>query len=144
MLAALGSLAIALPGCATIFSGTSQSVEVRSAPDGANVVVDGRAVGITPLKTELKRGTPHTIEVNKDGYLKETVVATTKTNSVTALNLVWGGAPGIAIDLLSGSAAAVAPDAVVVDLVEEAQPQGDIRLTGGRATQSAGQPFDLN
>ena len=119
-----------LTGCATIVHGTSQTVEVRSAPHGANVTVDGRDVGMTPLKTEFKRGVPHTVRVSKDGYLQETVVTTTRGNSTIALNAILGGGLGAVIDLASGAATHVNPEAITVDLVEEARPQGNVQLTG--------------
>ena len=129
-------LLLNLTGCATIMHGTSQTVEVRSAPHGANVTVDGRDVGMTPLKTEFKRGVPHTVQISKDGYLQETVVTTTRGNSTIALNAIIGGGVGAVIDLASGAATHVTPEAITVDLVEEARPQGNVRLTG----HSDGQP----
>lgn len=133
-----GCLLLNLTGCATILSGTSQTVEVRSAPHGARVVVDGRDVGTTPLKADLKRGVPHTVQVSKDGYLDETVVTTTRGNGVIALNMILGGGVGAVIDVASGAATHVTPDAVAVDLVEEARPQSNVRLTGNSSDVSAG------
>jgi hypothetical protein len=143
-LALSGCLLMSLTGCATILSGTSQTVEVRSAPHGARVVVDGRDVGTTPLKADLKRGVPHTVQVSKDGYLDETVVTTTRGNGAIALNLILGGGVGAIIDVASGAATHVTPDAVTVDLVEEAGPQNDIRLTGNSSAVSAGSGARVN
>lgn len=137
-LALSGCLLLNLTGCATILNGTSQTVEVRSAPHGARVVVDGRDVGATPLKADLKRGVPHTVQISKDGYLDETVVTTTRGNGTIALNAVLGGGVGAVIDLASGAATHVTPDAVAVDLVEEVPAQGNVRLTGNASSPSAG------
>ena len=137
-LALSGCLLLNLTGCATILSGTSQTVEVRSAPHGARVVVDGRDVGTTPLKTDLKRGVPHTVQVSKDGYLDETVVTTTRGNGAVALNVIIGGGFGAIVDVASGAATHVTPDSVAVDLVEEARSQGNVRLTGHASSPSAG------
>ncbi|MHC4880514.1 MAG: PEGA domain-containing protein [Planctomycetota bacterium] len=145
---AAGFLLSCLTGCATILNGTSQSVEVRSAPHGARVIVDGRDIGTTPLKADLKRGIPHTVQVSKDGYLDETLVTTTKGNGTTALNVVvFGGVAGVAVDMASGAATSVTPDAIAVDLVEEARPQASVRLTGhsnGQPTSSAAGRINLH
>lgn len=119
--------AMSLSGCATILHGTTQEVEIRSAPHGANVTVDGRQLGTTPLKTKLKRGQPHVVQVEKQGYLAETVMTTTKMNAAPALNVIIGGGAGIIIDLASGAATDVTPGAVNVDLVQEVRPPSAIQ-----------------
>lgn len=45
----------------------SSTVLVKSAPDGAEITVDGKFVGSTPSTLQLKSG-EHTISVNKSGY----------------------------------------------------------------------------
>ena len=45
-----------LSSCGTIFSGTKQSVQIRTVTEGANVEVDGVDRGVTPLTLDLKRG----------------------------------------------------------------------------------------
>ncbi|MFT4559737.1 MAG: PEGA domain-containing protein [Planctomycetales bacterium] len=121
--------AMTLPGCATIVNGTSQTVEIRSAPHGANVLVDGRNVGTTPMKTDLKRGQPHVVQVEKPGYLTESVMTTTKLNSATGWNALFGVAGGVAmiVDYSNGSSTDVAPNAVNVDLVQKVTPQSAVR-----------------
>ena len=116
--------AMTLPGCATLTHGTSQSVDIWSSPDGANVTVDGRNLGTTPVRTDLKRGQPHVVQVEKDGYLAETVMTTTKMNKATGWNALFGipGAAAIILDLSNGSATDITPDAVSVDLVEKVSP----------------------
>ena len=42
-------------GCALMANSTTQSIEVASTPPGARVLIDGRAVGETPLRVELPR-----------------------------------------------------------------------------------------
>jgi hypothetical protein len=117
-----------LPGCATLTHGTSQSVDIWSSPDGANVTVDGRNLGTTPLRTDLRRGQPHVVQVEKDGYLAETVMTTTKMNKATSWNALFGlaGAVAIVVDMANGSATDVTPDAVSVDLVEKVSPPSTV------------------
>lgn len=122
--AALG--AALLPGCATIVQGTSQSVEVRSAPHGATVIVDGREVGTTPVKTDMKRGQPHVVEVQKPGYLSETVLTTTQMNAASLGNVFLGGGVGFLVDYSNGACTDVTPAAVSVDLIEKVSPASPI------------------
>ena len=128
-LLAIASCVMALPGCATIANGTSQTVEIRSAPHGANVLVDGRNVGTTPLKADMKRGQPHVVEIEKPGYLTETVLTTTRMNSATGWNALFGVPGGIAmlVDYSNGSSTDVAPNSVNVDLVEKVTPPSAVR-----------------
>ena len=131
--------AVTQSGCATIIHGHDQTVEVRSAPEGATVVVDGRNVGVTPLSTDLRRGKPHVVEVSKDGYLTETVMTTTKANSTTALNAVIGGGAGLLIDFATGAATNVTPNAIAVNLPEAIQPPSRIRPAQYQPPSSGGQ-----
>lgn len=124
--------AMTLPGCATIVHGTSQTVEIRSAPHGASVLVDGRNVGTTPMKADLKRGQSHVVQIEKPGYLTESVMTTTKLNSATGWNVLFG-APGFAaliVDYSNGSSTDVAPNAVNVDLVQTVAPPSTVRPAG--------------
>lgn len=114
--------ALALPGCATVIHGKSQTVEILSSPNGADVLVDGQPRGTTPLKTELRRGESHVVQVQKPGYLTETTLTTTKMNATPILNAVLGGVPGLAVDLATGSATDVTPGSVGVSLVPEVKP----------------------
>jgi len=42
-------------GCATIIHGSSQDIDISSAPDQAEVWIDGARMGTTPTKVSLKR-----------------------------------------------------------------------------------------
>ena len=48
-------LAICLPACATIITGSNQEVTFNSNPDEATVTVGGRVIGKTPITTSLKK-----------------------------------------------------------------------------------------
>jgi hypothetical protein len=140
MFLAIAFCAMTLPGCATIVHGTSQSVEIRSAPHGANVLVDGRNVGTTPMKADLKRGQPHVVQIEKPGYLTESVMTTTKLNSATGWNALFGAPGGIAmiVDYSNGSSTDVAPNAVNVDLVQQVTPPSVVRPAGYVPSNDAG------
>lgn len=62
------------------------SVSVASQPDGAQVVIDGRPVGVTPFQSEVRAGS-HVVRVELDGYRRWSVpvrVITAQTLSLLA------------------------------------------------------------
>ena len=105
-------------GCATIVSGKSQDVSVRSNPLGANVAVDDSALGTTPMILKLKRKSRHTIKVTKEGYGEETRGTRRGFNWWFIGNLLFGGIIGIIVDFATGAVYTVQPEEVHVDLVK--------------------------
>ncbi len=57
----LALLAIALSGCATLFTRPSQQVPIDSVPPAAEVFVDGTFVGTTPITLELEKRSEHAL-----------------------------------------------------------------------------------
>ena len=49
------SALIIFTSCASIFKGTSQTINFDSSPSGATVFLDGERVGVTPLNLSLKK-----------------------------------------------------------------------------------------
>lgn len=68
-LIACGPLLLSVGGCATLAHGAMQQVTLTSEPPGANVFVDNRNVGVTPVRVEMKRRNAHiTVRFEKAGY----------------------------------------------------------------------------
>ncbi|MEI6344693.1 MAG: PEGA domain-containing protein [Verrucomicrobiota bacterium] len=91
----LGLAAFSFSGCASIFTGTTQSVQVNSVPSGANVSVGGIDRGQTPLPMVLKKGSSgQCITLILPGYQEKTFQPQTNFNPVAILNLLsilsWG------------------------------------------------------
>ncbi|HAX47489.1 MAG TPA: PEGA domain-containing protein [Ignavibacteria bacterium] len=81
----------AFQGCATLFSGSYDEVDLSSEPKDATVLVNGKEEGTTPLTLRLKKSKEYTIEFVKDGF---------KTKS---LRMTYGlGAGWLILDILSG------------------------------------------
>jgi|GEM_PF-1392805 len=55
-------------GCATVLSGTTQTVTFESQPKGAEVRVDDRLIGATPTSITLRKGQSKTVSFSKSGY----------------------------------------------------------------------------
>ncbi|MBI4811014.1 MAG: PEGA domain-containing protein [Ignavibacteriales bacterium] len=90
-------------GCATIFKGSSEKVDISSDPFGAKVYVNGNLMGKTPLQLKLQSSKTYYIEFAKDGYENKTVLIT---NSVGAgwiiLDVIFGLVP-IVVDAATGN-----------------------------------------
>ena len=98
----LFTVAILFSGCATIFTGSKQTVTITSVPPEALVQVNGIDRGITPLAIQLKKGFDgQTVTLKKEGY--ETRIFTPEVifNPVSIINL--GNVLGWAIDAASGA-----------------------------------------
>lgn len=80
-----------LSGCATLFKGTSQEVGFGSNPVGAEVWVDGKMMGKTPLSFKLQTKKTYVIEFKMEGK---------ETKTVNLNNHI--GAGWIILDVLAG------------------------------------------
>jgi hypothetical protein len=103
-------------GCATIVSGRTQDVMIRSNPSGAKVTIDEVVSGTTPMVANLLRKKRHQVAVNKEGY-EEVVHATTRGfNWWYIVNIVLGGIIGLIIDPITGSIFEIEPAEVNMTL----------------------------
>jgi hypothetical protein len=101
-LALIASVAFALTGCASIFTGTRQTIQVNSIPSGANVSIGGLDRGQTPLPVVLKKGSNgETVTLSLPGYQQKIFQPQTAFNPVAILNL-WG-ILGWGIDAATGA-----------------------------------------
>lgn len=135
-------MALALSGCASIISGGTQPVTIKSVPEGAAVSVTNRAgtkihSGTTPITLTLNRGagyfTPetYTIVVTKDGFSRKEMIISGTLNGWYIGNIVFGGLIGmLAVDPLTGAMYAL-PDDVSTTLdsqVKTSQSQGALTI----------------
>lgn len=110
-----GAAALALSGCASIFSGSTQPITITSVPDAAAVSVMNRAgekihAGVTPVTLTLKRGAgyfkpeSYRIVMEKPGYATREVIVTSSVNGWYFGNLLFGGLIGmVAVDPATGA-----------------------------------------
>lgn len=96
------SATLMLSSCATIFTGSKQTVQINSMPPSADIEVDGIKVGVTPMAVPLKKGfTGQTLSLKLDGYETKTFQPVTTFNPVAVLNLF--GLIGWAVDAATGA-----------------------------------------
>lgn len=107
----LGALCVVLflPGCATIFEGTSQSITLTTDPPGADCVVTrhGARVGqVNPTPGSLhidKSKDDLAIHCEHAGYQAANVTESPKFQGTTFGNIVAGGLVGVVVDAASGA-----------------------------------------
>lgn len=93
---------VSFSSCATIFSGSRQTVKIQSVPPGADIYVEGEKVGKTPADVELKRGfSPESVVLKKEGFENKEVSMHTTLNPVAIINL--GSLLGWGIDAATGA-----------------------------------------
>jgi len=100
-------------GCASIISGSTQSITLSSEPSRAKVRIGGN-VFLTPATVELERKHNHSAIFLLEGYETQQVQITKYINPWIFGNIIIGGIPGIVIDLITGGAADLKPDNIHV------------------------------
>lgn len=90
-------------GCATIFSGTSDSVTFNSKPEGASILINGTPRGTTPATIQISRPGmgSNVVTLKKEGFQDITFVMDKAFNGVSIINL--GNLLGWGIDAMSGA-----------------------------------------
>jgi hypothetical protein len=127
-------------GCATIFHGRMQTIEVTSDPPGARVFVNGKQMSSTPAEITVKRNSTVILRLEKKGYDPFEVKMKRGLSGWILADLLWGylvfrhfrgfaedvssrlriasilAGPGLGIDFLNGSAFKQRPSRLEVNL----------------------------
>lgn len=110
-LALIISLAL-LSGCATVMSGTTQSITVvtEKGVEGANCELTDKKGGkwfvpSTPGTATVRKGDgPMSVVCKKDGYKTATLLVDETVTGATFGNIILGGGIGVFVDIASGAA----------------------------------------
>lgn len=109
----LVSLAMWLTSCATIMSGTEQTITITSTPPGARVSV-GHQQSFTPVSVIIPKGIDIPIEVSQ-GPDRRVVALNREIDPVFWLNFIPPLWPGFIIDAVSGAITRYTPNVVHID-----------------------------
>lgn len=90
------------PGCATLTSGVTQDVRVKSRPKGARVFLNGKPIGVTPVTAVVSRWGWHRVRIEMPGFEPYEVRLEKHFNGNAAGNLFIGGG-WIVVDALTGA-----------------------------------------
>jgi hypothetical protein len=80
-----------LASCALMVNGTTQTIPVRSTPEGAEVFVDGVLRGVTPMELVLRRGETVAVTVRRGGEQRDVVLTSRINGGLAAV----AAAPGV-------------------------------------------------
>lgn len=105
-----GCILLFSSGCAVLSKGRTQTVVVRSVPEGATGLINGIEVGRTPFKIDLKRASAYTVELRKPGFENSATVILPVANEYEKRFLRWG------IDYDLGAMTDLTPDDVVIEM----------------------------
>lgn len=94
---------ILFEGCATIFSGSYDEIDLSSEPKDAKVLVNGKDEGNTPITLRLKKSKEYTIEFVKDGYKTKTLRMTYGLGAGWLILDILSGLVGIIVDAATGN-----------------------------------------
>lgn len=125
---AAAAACVLLAGCATIIHGTTQKVGISSNPSGANVTVDNKPLGSTPVFADLSRKDEHIVSITLPGYQKADLTITKSTSGWVWGNVLFGGLIGLAVDAISGGLYNLSPE----------QLNAELRKADGVVSQSDG------
>ncbi len=85
-------------GCATLFSGGKDELDLSSEPSGAKVLVNGQDRGKTPLTLSLKKGKEYQVEFVKEGYEKKSITMSYSLGAGWLILDILAGLIGIIVD----------------------------------------------
>lgn len=113
-------------GCASIIHGGYQSVDITSQPAGAQVIIDGKNVGLTPktielrrkgrAKDEMKPKKEYIVKIQLDGYMAYEMKVKRELDAWFFGNLIFGGVIGMIIDASDGAMYKLTPNQVVAQM----------------------------
>ncbi len=118
--------ALLLASCATVFTGTSQTVTINSNVEGAEVRIDGNVVGTTPYSGKVRKGnSAKSVLITKSGYQAQQISLNTAINPVTIISIVFWDLG--TTDFLSGAAWEYSPNSYYVNLLKNEKSTSSAR-----------------
>lgn len=121
-----GLAAVSVAGCATITSGTTQSISVSSNVEGAEIFLDGVVIGTTPFTGPVDKNKEQ-FRIEAEGYQTETVSLSKSLEPIFWGNIIIGGTLGSITDFASGAAYQYAPASYQVDLQRAGQTTAEFQ-----------------
>jgi hypothetical protein len=99
-------------GCASLIDGRRESVSFSSDPPGAQIIINGKPMGVTPTSIVLERSEYGSANVvfKKDGYEDQRATIVTSVNNWFWGNILFGGLIGSSTDAATGAMWKFAPN----------------------------------
>jgi hypothetical protein len=143
-------------GCASITTGTTQTIDISSSPDGAICTLTraGAKLGTitTPGNLSIKRSRDSiTVDCTKEGYEDARTIMNAQAEKATYGNAIFGGIIGMAVDNSTGANSRYDPS-VAVELTalsaadqaarSAARKEPVVKVAAGRASAGPSGPYD--
>lgn len=125
LLASVGACFM-LPGCASVFSGTTDIISINSSVQGAEVSIDGNVVGVTPWAGSIRKGRrAKVVMISKPGYQTQQLVLHTELDPLAIVSVVFWDLG--TTDFLSGAAWEYSPKSYYANLLSEKATSQSVR-----------------
>lgn len=107
---------ILITSCAGVFKGTEQTLTFTSEPSGAEVMLDGQSLGVTPLSVKVKKNKYDTVMLKLAGHKTVTRPLEKSYDAVALVNVFWDSST---TDLITGAAYEYSPNTYYFKLETE-------------------------
>lgn len=114
----LAGTLLTLTSCATIISGSKQTVNFQSTPSEATVYINDLEIGKTPIEKKLERKNNYNVMIKLDGYNTFETRISRKFNAWYIGNILLGGIIGLIVDPITGAMYKLTPDQIKAELSE--------------------------
>ena len=111
----LGSMML-FRACSTVINTTTQSIELKTNPANAKILIDGKKFGTSPQVVNIERGANHVVKFELDGYDVYETQLTRKISYLYWLNALNGFIPGMVTDWFTGSMYSLIPNEIEIEL----------------------------
>ncbi len=115
-----------LYSCASIIHGPTQNVDISSQPTGANIFIDGRRIGQTPMSLPMRRkgrivGEPsdkkeYNVSIEMQGFYPYEIKLKREVDGWFWGNIFFGGIIGIIVDASNGAMYKLTPNQIVATM----------------------------
>ena len=142
----IGSLVFS--GCATIFHGTTEAVDINSIPPGAKLYINDEYKGTAPCILALSPKNINIIEFRKEGYAHMIKLLETSFNATWLILDIF--CDGWIVDIITGAWFTINQPHIVAELKKEQPTQGDTlkgpapKLVEQMMVQSFGESSKVN
>lgn len=108
-----------LQSCATIVSGSRQTIKFNSVPAAATVYINEFEIGKTPVEKDLKRNQEYQVAIKMDGYKPYSATLSKKFNEWYIGNILFGGIIGLVVDPITGAMYKLSPKEMTARLAND-------------------------
>lgn len=110
---------LSLSSCATIVSGSKQTINFKSTPSNATVYINEIEIGKTPIEKKLERKKKeYDVMIKLDGYKTFETKLTRKFNAWYIGNVIFAGIVGLIVDPITGAMYKLTPKQIEAELSE--------------------------